>query len=142
MSSRGFWSLPIVLLLSGCLSALWPMRNEDLHAPGEVYRSANPEKSTCTHLVELWPSTPLTARPYKEIAKITATCYPGAITICERRLRDRACQLGADAVIAVKSEAGGTPPGASQQSLVSRSGRAVRFEIPPETSNAGLAAGT
>jgi hypothetical protein len=54
---------------------------------------------------------------------------PGALTMCERRLQDRACRLDADAVILTELDADvAVPPGASKQLLVARTGRAIRYD--------------
>jgi hypothetical protein len=127
MPFRCAWHVAMLASLCGC-SAIWPMRPEDATAPGDYYHSVRPEKSTCSRAIQLWPTQPPSDRRYRQIAEISVTCYPGAITVCERGLRERACQMGADAVIALPAEGGGTPPGASAQSLVSRSGRAIRYE--------------
>ena len=114
------------LLACGCVLG-WT-RPEHAHAPKEYYQSAEQESAPCGRLVEIWERFPPTDRPYREIATISVTCYPGALTLCERRMRHRACELGADAVIAMEPQGTGTPPGSSLQSYVARSGKAIRYQ--------------
>lgn len=67
-------------------------------------------------------------RPYRELATLSANCYPGAPRVCEDQLKERACALHADAVILLGPEKGGSPPGASSRPQMAMSGRAVRWE--------------
>jgi hypothetical protein len=113
-----------IAALPACL-ALTP-HPEDAQAPRDFYRQVRPPASTCKRMVEvLSPETPI-RRPYKELSALSATCSPGARSVCERRLKDRACERGADAVL-LNADAGPTPAGASSLSEISVSGRAVAW---------------
>lgn len=109
-------------VLFGCLAT---PRIEDAPAPRDYLRQSAGPKRSCDALVEVVRSAGEVRRPYREIATLSASCYPGMPKVCEDRLTERACELKADAVILMPSVAGGTPPGASTQSEVSMSGRAV-----------------
>ncbi len=115
-----------VLLLSGCSTVLTP-RSEDASALPDSYRQATAPPVDCEPMVELLRSAAEVRRPYRQVADLSATCYPGAPRVCEQRLLARACQLHATAVVLSEPTAEGTPPGASGQSRVSMSGRAVRW---------------
>jgi hypothetical protein len=116
------------LSLTAC-SAMGVPRPQDSQAPHDFYAQLRPEGATCDREVAILPSSGASGRKYKELASISATCSPGS-QLCERRLKDRACELGADAVILTEPSSGPNPPGGSSQSLVSQSGRAVRWETP------------
>ena len=125
--------VPLVLVLAwlvGCRSfgtlPFGTPRIEDSSAPRQ-YVSATRPQARCEPLVELLRSVAQANRPYREVASLSANCYPGVPTECERLLLDRACQLRADAVILMESRSEGTPPGAAKDSRVSRSAIAVRW---------------
>jgi hypothetical protein len=120
--------LLVVHALGGCW-ALTP-RIEDATAPRDFYAQTQPSKSKCVREIAVFPPGALPARPHKDVASLSATCYPGALELCEQRMKDRACELGGDALLLLESTAGPNPAGASRQSLVARSGRAVRWEAP------------
>jgi hypothetical protein len=120
-----------LLLTTGVLSlaCVGTPRIEDAPAPRDYFRAAQPARR-CAHRVELLRSAAEVQRPYRELASISASCYPGTPTVCENRLTERACDLQADAVILLPSAAGGTPLGASTQSQVSSNGKAVVWQVP------------
>lgn len=89
----------------------------------------------CATEVEVVRSVAEANRPYREVANLSANCYPGVPTECERRLLDRACELDADAIILTEARTGGTPPGASADSRVVRSALAVRWTEPSPASS-------
>jgi hypothetical protein len=107
--------------------ALTP-RLEDTHAPRDFYAQVHREEPACDRQVTVFPPGAAVGRPYKEVSSLSGTCSPGAIDVCEARMKQRACELGADAVILSEPSPGPNPAGASGQSIVSRSGRAVRWE--------------
>jgi hypothetical protein len=111
----------------GCGGYALTPHHEDVAAPGDAYQQALGPRPECEPMVELLRSPTLAQRPYRELASLSATCSPGSRELCERRLLDRACQLRASAVILTPDAGGGTPPGASTQSRISMSGRAVRW---------------
>ena len=113
--------------IAACSPALTP-RLEDTHAPRDFYAQLRRPESKCDRNIAMLPSGSTPGRPHKEVSSLSATCSPGAIDVCEQRLKDRACELGADAVIPVESTPGASPAGASGQTLVSRSARAIRWE--------------
>lgn len=114
-------------VLSSC-AVMGTPRIEDAQAPREFNRQLHPPPATCRREVKVLPPGTPVERPYTEIATLSVTCYPGALTVCDERLRESACEKGADAVIVTPSPDGGTPPGASTQSLVARHGRAIRYQ--------------
>jgi hypothetical protein len=124
---RRFTLLIGPVVFSGCGAALTP-RVQDAPAPRDFFTEVHEKETPCDHEVVVFPPEASVAKPYKELASMSATCSPGAVDICERRLKERACALGADAVILVGSGPSPQPAGGSNQSIVSRSGRAVRWE--------------
>jgi hypothetical protein len=102
---------------------------QDAHAPADFYEAnLHRESPPCDRAIALFPAAgAASGRRYKEIASLSATCSPGSLELCEQRLKERACELKADAVIMTESTPGASPAGASGQSLVSKSGRAIRW---------------
>ena len=124
---------PIAFLIASCLvlaTGCWAAtpRIEDAQAPRDFYAEINPSASTCDREVLVFPAGAAPGRPFKELASLSATCSPGSIALCERRMKDRACELGADAVVLVDTEPGPNPATPARQRLTSRSGRAIRWE--------------
>jgi hypothetical protein len=112
------------------LAACWAAtpRPEDAHAPRDFYAQLRPPERKCDRDVAILPAGATPGRPHKEVSSLSATCSPGAIDVCDQRLKERACELGADAIVMVEPTPGPNPAGASGQRLVSRSGRAIRWE--------------
>lgn len=119
------------LWLTACVPLATP-HIQDAPAPGQYMAAARPRPS-CEPAVELVRSQAEANRPYREVASLSATCYPGVPTVCERKLLDRACELEANAVILIEPKGSGTPPGATSDSMVSRSAIAVRWTTPEGT---------
>jgi hypothetical protein len=117
----------LLLMLGGCSPALTP-RPQDYNAPRDFYAQVRPPESKCDREIVVLPAGATPGRPNKEVASLSATCSPGATDVCERRLKDRACELGADAIVLVEPTPGPNPAGPSGQTLVSRSARALRWE--------------
>lgn len=118
-----------LLLTSGCVRFATP-HIQDAAAPGDtlalLHRSG--ERSKCDEHVQLVRSEAEATREFQSIAAISSTCSPGARGVCEQHLRERACELHADAVIlGGSSGANAAPYGGSNRSLVSVAGRAVRW---------------
>jgi hypothetical protein len=107
--------------------ALTP-RLEDTHAPRDFYAQVQRKEPACNRPVTVFPPGAAVGTPYKEMSSLSGTCSPGAIDVCEARMMERACELGAYAVILSETSPGPDPAGASSQSIVSRTGRAVRWE--------------
>lgn len=123
--------LKIILFGSGTASCI-PLGNgrpEDSTAPQE-YRASMQPRELCAPEVELVRSPSSANRPYREVASISASCYPGVLSECERRLLDRACELKAQAIILTDAKAEGAPPGGTTDSRVVRSAIAVRWLEP------------
>lgn len=115
--------------LIGCgttTPALTP-RLQDASAPRDYYRALHPSGSKCKRQVPVLRAEEVGGRAYHEISRLSASCYPGAPEACKQTLTNRACELEADALILIESSPGGSPPGASGQSSVSISARAVRW---------------
>jgi hypothetical protein len=112
--------------LLGTAGCFWP-RAEDAPARRDFYRQWTQREAPCDRLISVFPAQSAPGRPSRELANMSATCSPGSIELCERDLKERACALGADAVLMAEPEPGPNPAGGSRQSLVSRSGRAVRW---------------
>ena len=105
-------------------------RIQDAPAPRDFYKQVTEKEAPCDHPVKLLPAGAQPGRRYREIASLSATCSPGAIELCERRLKERACVLGADALLLTESESGANPAAIPMQSQVSRSARALQWESP------------
>ncbi len=104
-------------------------RLEDALAPRQYREAARPHE-LCAPEVELVRSASQVNRPYREVANLSATCYPGVPSVCERHLLDRACELRANAIILTETQAGGTPMGGAKDSRIARSAIAVRWTGP------------
>jgi uncharacterized protein YbjQ (UPF0145 family) len=118
------WKLSVLGALLACACAGLAEPREALGPPEFVQRT-KPEPS-CDHVVELVQSG-ATDRPYDEVSRISVTCHPSAQEICERRLRARACTLGADAVLLMPPDSEGTGKPPYSQSQIAQSGVAVRY---------------
>lgn len=102
-------------------------RIEDASAPRDFREQVAGADAECHRLVELVEEGARVSRPYDELAMLSATCSPGARSLCERRLKESACARGADAVLLVAPVPGALPPGSSGFSQIAVSGRAVRW---------------
>lgn len=116
------------LLASGCMRMATP-RIEDAAAPRDAYAQIKrgTGESECDKQISLWRSEAEVVRHFEQVATISSTCSPGAPSVCEQHLRKRACELEADAVLLGESNSGSSPWGGSSRSLVSLSGRAIRW---------------
>jgi hypothetical protein len=123
LAGRAAIALAALLGTAGCL---W-LRPEDAPAHRDFYRQWTQREARCDHPVAVFPAQNTPGRPSRELASMSATCSPGAIELCERDLKERACALGADALLMTEAESGPNPAGGSRQSLISRSGRAIRW---------------
>ncbi len=103
-------------------------RSEDGLAPRDYYRELKPAQSKCHPAIPVLSAAEVGGRTYHEVGSLSATCYPGAPAVCKRTLSESACEHQADAAILVESAAGAAPPGASGQSQISMSARAVRWD--------------
>ncbi len=125
--------MSLVVPLLGCaVTPVLTPRPEDASAPGDYYRALNPGTRQCKHEVPLLRADEVGTRTYRELSAVSATCYPGASNACRQTLSERGCELHADAVILDDSAGAGTPPGASNQSSISSSGRAVKWDAKGE----------
>lgn len=123
-------TLFVCLCLTACIKPqLITPHTQDSSAPGDTIlqlRGAD-EHSRCSRDVQVVPSTVGATRPFRSVASISATCSPGAPSVCEQHLRERACELGGDAVIISESVEGAAPQTGSNYSLVARAGKVVRW---------------
>ena len=110
--------------LGGALSSMF--RTGDIHAADDAYQGA--QKPHCDNLIEALSSSAPVTRPYTTIASISVSCYYGATSACKRRLVERACDLGGDAVILEATEAKPAPTGILPQKEVTQSGKVIRFD--------------
>jgi hypothetical protein len=117
--------LVLACITIGCATP----RIEDALAPSQYRKAAKPHE-LCAPEVELVRAPSLAKRPYREVANLSATCYPGVPSVCERQLLDRACELRAHAIILTESQAGGTPMGGTKDSRVAQSAIAVKWTTP------------
>jgi len=92
-------------------------------------------RSDCPHRVELLWTTELT-RPYRELARLSATCPKLSPRVCEQTLLERGCELDADAVVIDASTMlapDAHPPSDSHQrgtrALLSQEARAIRYAV-------------
>jgi len=98
-------------------------------ATAETYASLQPAEHACGREIPVLPATTPMMASYRDVGSVSVTCYPGVLGLCDRRLQDGGCRLGADAVIRAAAIDEVPPPlGASKQLLVVRSGRAIRYE--------------
>lgn len=118
----------MLVLVCVCLGCATP-RIDDALAPSQ-YRRAATAHELCAPEVELVRTPSLANRPYREVASLSATCYPGVPSVCERQLLDRACELRANAIILTESQAGGTPMGGTKDSRIAQSAIAVKWTAP------------
>jgi hypothetical protein len=116
-------------LFFGCAGApaLTP-RLEDAAAPRDFYHSLVPPKPSCARAVPVLEPAEVGGRAFHEVSSISATCSPGSPSVCQEQLSERACELHADALIMDEPASGGTPPGASAQSAIALSARAVVWD--------------
>ncbi len=117
-------------LLVGCAAgpSLTP-RLEDASAPSDFYHSLVPAERKCKRDVPVLEAAEVGGRAYHEVSAISATCSPGSPAVCRQQLSERACELHADALILNEPPSGGgTPPGASGQSAIAMSARAVNWD--------------
>lgn len=115
----------VLLMVSGCATP----RIADQPAPRDTYRQLRQlhDKAHCDHPVQVLRNHAEAVRPYRQIAALSATCSPGTPSVCEREMLDRACELGADAIILTPNSQRGTPWNASTRTLSTSSARAVRW---------------
>jgi len=117
-------ALLISLAASACITTPRP---EDLPATREFLSVDTYKEKECDRPLSVIPAGAQSGRPHRELANISVTCYPGSLWLCERRLKERACALGADAVLLTDAEPQPNPAGGSRLTQVSRSARAVRW---------------
>jgi len=121
------WCTVVGLGLAGCNFMATP-RIEDAPAPSDYYRLAKPSERKCKRDVPILEANRAGGRPYEELKTLSATCYPGTPGVCEQTLLERACELGADALLVLEPQALGSPAGANTQSLTSMTARALRWK--------------
>ena len=126
-AAKSFWA-PLACVFGVAIACSWAPtpRIQDAPAPRDYAREAWGDSRPCDHHVELLRTAPLDESNYVVVATLSSTCYPGAPGACEKSLLRRACELNADIVVMVETQAQGTPPGASGQSLSSMAARAMR----------------
>jgi hypothetical protein len=127
-STSVFAVLVAASAMAGCIGTI--PRPEDASAPRDFYKQVSEKEKPCDRPVQLLPPGAPLGRRYRELANLSATCSPGSVELCERRLKERACALGADALLFSDAESGPNPAAAPIQSLVSRSARALQWESP------------
>ena len=124
-----FW---VLLQLTPTLAAcgVATPRIQDAPAPLDFYKQASEKETPCDRPIQVLPAGSSLGRPHREIASLSASCSPGSTELCERHLKERACALGADALLLGDAEPGPNPNNVPIQSLVSRSARALKWEGP------------
>jgi len=123
-------ALFILLQLAPTLAAcgVATPRVQDAPAPTDFYKQATEKEKPCDRPIQVLPAGSSLGRPYREMASLSATCSPGSTELCERRLKERACEMGADALLLGETEPGPNPNNVPIQSLVSRNARALQWE--------------
>jgi len=125
---HGRYNLALIgLMLAGCNYMATP-HIEDAPAPKDYFRLAKPSKRQCPRDVPILQANQAGGRPYQELKTLSATCYPGTPGVCEQTLLERACEIDAEALLMVDPQALGSPAGASTQSQVSMTARALRWK--------------
>jgi hypothetical protein len=94
---------------------------------GLVYDTVDPPPLTCHAL--LLDSTQV-GQPYRKVALLQVRCSKLQPSRCEQLLRQRACDLGADAVLIEPNDKAPTRPSGIQ---MTQEAVAVRYEKPPST---------
>ncbi len=102
------------------------LNTDDQHAPDEIYQGMR--KPNCDRSVEILGSATAVVRPFTQVSVISVACYHGALSACRRRLIERACEVGGDAVISSDSEAKTLPMTHGQRLDVIMSGQVIRYE--------------
>ena len=124
-SARVVARLMMGALLASCWS-LASLHDDNSFASDDAYAALKHDKP-CKHEIILLHSATQVVRRYREVASISASCSPGAPGVCKQRLRARACELEADALILQGSGRGGVPYGGGTYNLVSQDARAIRW---------------
>jgi len=117
-------SIAVVILLAGC-SSMSEMHDADDFALRDSFAAVRAEKG-CERPLEVISSASLIRRPYRQLASLSTSCSPGVPHLCERRLKERACALGADALVYQRNRGGVSYTGAVYNE-VSLDGRALRW---------------
>jgi hypothetical protein len=140
--------LASVIVAAGCVTLAGVPNPEDRHAPSEVYESI--QRPNCGRFVEMLAPHQQPARAYKTVASLSVTCHNGVNAACDRRLRERACELGGDALMLFESQSAPIPLGSARRTDIVRSGQVIRFVevspmdagVPPDASVMRGTAGT
>jgi hypothetical protein len=127
---RGAICLGAVVSSTALFGCFGTPRAQDALTPREFYQQATEREAPCDRPIKVLPAGVLPGRPHREIATISATCAPGALELCERRLKERACALGADVLVLTEGESGPNPAATPLHSFVSRDARALRWDPP------------
>ena len=108
-----------LLLLGGVACAPSP-------PPAPPYRLGDNASSECPRSVQLFTPEQV-ARPYRELSEISATCPYVSPTTCDRILLARGCDLGADAVVILKTSTLGTSAAGATSARRSLGGPSARL---------------
>ncbi len=128
---RGSAAVFVALLTASALAGCFPTpRAQDATGPREFFKQVSEKEKPCDRPVQVLPAGTAPGRRYRELANLSATCAPGSIELCERRLKERACALGADALLLTDAESGPNPAAVPIHSSLTRSARALQWESP------------
>src|SRR5512142_1843835 len=104
MAPPAIHTFTTMLLMTACgVNPVITPRLQDAPAPGDTYHQLQRKPAACEHEVSVLSANSQLTNSYDEVAEVSATCSPGARSVCEDTLRERACKLGADAVLLVPS---------------------------------------
>ena len=120
--------LALALLVTSCgVRPVYVPRSDGSPRGDIALERARPE-SHCERDVRLLRDAP--SAPFVEVRTLSVSCDAGRPDECDEALRQRACTLGADAVIVAQERGGASgPPGSIGGTLRrTREGRAVRLD--------------
>ena len=128
---RALGGIALVMAASGCMQAVYPPYLGDAAPRGRarptvgLTTEAPREDPPCDREVPFVDARIARERPHRELSRISVTCGVGLVQDCDERLRRRACNVGADAI--VRDDEGGTPVTGR---LPSASAALVRWNVP------------
>lgn len=137
-STAPWWIVVAGALGAGCGGCQYkPLLEGDPVAQNEYYESitASDSEPRCEPTVPVHMPSTAPTRPYRELSRVSVSCYPGTLNLCWRRLAAEGCRRGGDAVMvldAAPASNTGTRQAGSTGSYVTRSG-AVILWLPSES---------
>ena len=121
------WLAVLVLAAAACGVRPVYVPRADGSSQGDLALERAPAEGKCTRDVRLLDQVP--AAPFRELRTLSVTCDAGRPAECDEELRQRACTLGADAVVLSPERGGASGPVGSIGGTLrrTREGRAIRL---------------